>query len=163
MGECFPAISESQEELEALLKAERNAQVRRRLHLLVLIGSGTIRSAAAAARHLAVHRNSVRNWLLLYKSGGLEKLLHIGQAAPEAEQKSLPAPVFQALQVRLGEDGFTGGYLQVQRWLKGDFDLEIPYSTVHKIVRYRLKAKLKRARPSHVKKTRLRSPPSRIG
>ena len=72
----------------------------------------------------------------------------------------LPGPVFQALQLRLDEDGFTGGYLQVQRWLKGDFDLEVPYSTVHKLVRYRLKSKLKRARPSHVKKTRPRSLPS---
>ncbi|HYH79819.1 MAG TPA: helix-turn-helix domain-containing protein [Longimicrobium sp.] len=163
MGECFPAISESQEELEELLKAERDAQIRRRLHLLVLIRSGAVKSSAAAARHLAVHRNSVRNWLLLYKSGGLEKLLHIGQGAPEAEQKSLPEPVFQALQVRLDQDGFTGGYLQVQRWLKGDFDLEVPYSTVHKLVRYRLKSKLKRARPSHVKKTRPRSLPSQTG
>lgn len=163
MGERFPAISESQEELEALLRAERDAQVRRRLHLLVLIRSGAAKTGAAAARHLAVHRNSIRNWLLLYKAGGLEKLLHIGQGAPEAEQKSLPGPVFQALQARLGGDGFTGGYLQVQRWLQGSFDLEVPYSTVHKIVRYRLKAKLKRARPSHVKKTRPRSPPSQAG
>lgn len=161
MGERFPAISESQEELEELLKAERDAQVRRRLHLLVLIRSGTVESGAAAARHLAVHRNSIRNWLLLYKSGGLEKLLHIGQGAPEAEQKSLPEPVYQALQVRLNEDGFTNGYLQVQRWLKGSFDVEVPYSTIHKIVRYRLRAKLKRARPTHAKKTRAKSPPFR--
>lgn len=152
MGERFPAISESQEELEELLKAERDAQVRRRLHLLVLIRSGMVKSGAAAARYLAVHRNSIRTWLLLYASGGLEKLLHIGQGIPEAEQKSLPKPVFQALQVRLNEDGFTNGYLQVQRWLRGSFDLEVPYSTIHKIVRYRLKAKLKRARPSHAKK-----------
>lgn len=48
----------------------------------------------------------------------------------------------------------------MQRWLKDEFELEIPYKTIHKIIYYRLKAKLKRARPSHVKKTKPRSPPS---
>jgi transposase len=163
MRERFPDITESVEDLDRLLKAERNAQVRRRIHLLLLIRSGQVETRKQAAGHLAVHRNSVYTWLEIYKSGGLEALLRIQQGAPKAEQKTLSEPVFQALQVRLGEGGFPDGYLQVQRWLKDEFELEVPYKTVHGIVYYRLKAKLKRARPSHVKKTLSRSPPSPAG
>lgn len=160
MRERFPVITESLEELQRLLKAERDAQVRRRIHLLVLIRSGQVKTRGEAAKHLAVHRNSIRTWLGLYKDGGLESLLRIGQGAPKAEQKTLPEPVYQALQARLRAGGFPDGYTQVQRWLEDEFALAVPYKTVHGIVYYRLKAKLKRTRPSHVKKTRPKSPPS---
>lgn len=160
MRERFPVIAESQEELEALLKTSRDAQVRRRLHLLLLINTGAVRTRADAARHLRVHRNSIRNWLELYRQEGIERLLCIGQGAPPAEQKSLPGAVFQALQGRLAENGFSNGYVEVRSWLKEAFQLDVPYKTVHSIVRYRLKAKLKRARPRHVKKTPPRPPRS---
>lgn len=160
MRERFPAITESPEELDRLVKAERNAQVRRRLHLLLLIRSGQVESRTAAAKHLAVHRNTIRAWLLLYENGGLQRLSQIKQGAPPAEQKSIPKPAFEALLARLDENGFPDGYIQVQRWLKDEFELEIPYKTIHKIIYYRLKAKLKRARPSHVKKTKPKSLPS---
>lgn len=162
MRERFPVITESVEELEQLLKAERDAQVRRRIHLLVLIRSGQVKTRTQAAKHLAVHRNSIRTWLSLYKHGGLESLLRIQQGAPKREQRTLPEPVFQALQARLDKGGFPDGYAQVQRWLEDEFALAVPYKTVHGIVYYRLKAKLKRTRPSHVKKTRPKSPPSRL-
>jgi transposase len=161
--ERFPAVTESVEELERLLRAERDAQVRRRIHLLLLIRSGQVRTRTQAARHLAVHRNSIYTWLQVYKSGGLESLLRIQQGSPKAEQKTLSESVFEALLMRLAKGGFPGGYLQVQRWLKDEFELEIPYKTVHGIIYYRLKAKLKRARPSHQKKTRSTSPPSLVG
>lgn len=160
MRERFPVIAESQEELEELLKVKRDAQVHRRLHLLLLIHTGAVRTRTEAARHLRVHRNSIRNWLELYKQGGMERLLCIAQGAPPAEQKSLPGPVFQALQQRLAENGFSDGYAEVRNWLEQTFELAIPYKTVHRIVRYRLKAKLKRARPRHVKKTPPRPPRS---
>lgn len=158
MPERFPEIAQSQEELEGLLKANRNAQVQRRVHLLLLIRTGAVKTRIQAARHLRVHRNSIHNWLKIYDKEGMEQLLRIGQGAPPAEQKTLPDEVYQAVQTRLAENGFPNGYVEVQHWLKQAFELEVPYKTVHGIVRYRLKAKLKRARPTHVKKTKLRSP-----
>lgn len=160
MRERFPGIAESQEELEGLLKTNRNAQVHRRLHLLLLIRTDAVRTRTDAARHLRVHRNSIRNWLELYKEGGMEGLLRIGQGAPPAEQKSLPGEVLKALQDRLDANGFSNGYVEVRSWLKQTFELDVPYKTVHGLVRYRLKAKLKRARPRHVKKTPMRPPRS---
>ena len=160
MRERFPAIAESQDELERLLKSNRDAQVQRRVHLLLLIRTGAVRTRLAAARHLRVHRNSIRDWLKIYADGGIERLMHIGQGVPPAEQKTLPDDVYKALQARLAGNGFSQGFKEVQRWLKQTFELDVPYRTVHGIVRYRLQSKLKRARPSHVKKTRPRSPPS---
>lgn len=160
MSERFPAIAQSQEELDALLRSIRDAQVRRRVHLLLLIQTGAVKTKAQAAKHFRVHRNSIQNWLRIYANEGIEKLLRIGQGAPPAEQKSLPDDVYQALQARLGKNGFADGYLEAQRWLEEAFGLKIPYKTLHGIVRYRLRAKLKRARPTHVKKTQPTSPPS---
>lgn len=159
MAERFPPILESQEELEALLKANRDAQVQRRIHLLLLIRTGAVKTRVAAAKHFRVHRNSIRNWLKIYENEGIEQFLRIEQGAPPAEQRSLPDDVYQALKARLAENGFPDGYVEAQRWIEQAFGQVIPYKTLHGIVRYRLKAKLKRARPSHVKKTKPTSPP----
>jgi hypothetical protein len=40
----------------------------------------------------------------------------------------------------------------IQQWLREVFSLEVPYKTLHGIVHYQLKAKLKRPRPSYAKK-----------
>lgn len=48
------------------------------------------------------------------------------------------------------EGGF-GSYTQVQQWLSETLDIEAEYATLHHLVRYRLNAKLKAARPVHAK------------
>jgi transposase len=158
----FPAVQESEEELLGRLKHERDARLRLRLHLLLLIRSGLVQTRCEAAEHLTVHRNTIRNWLTRYTQGGLDALLATPDPKPKAEQKTLSEPVLKELKQRLADDGFSS-YVAVQQWLHQDFGLAIPYRTVHGLVRDRLKAKLKRARPRHVKKTMPtppRSPPS---
>jgi hypothetical protein len=59
--------------------------------------------------------------------------------------------VFKALCERVNGEGFFG-YTHAQAWLHSEFGLAVPYSTVHGIIRTRLGAKLKRARPRHQKK-----------
>ena len=56
-----------------------------------------------------------------------------------------------ALQLRLNDPtrGFHG-YGEIQQWLLQEEEVEIPYSTVHQVVRYRIKAKLKVARPTSI-------------
>ena len=153
----FPAIQESEEELQGRLKHERDARLRLRLHLLILIRSGQVQGRGEAAEHLAVHRNTIRNWLARYTHGGLEALLGTAAPKPKPEQKTLSEPVLKKLKQRLAEEGFSS-YVAIQQWLQHDFGLAIPYRTVHGLVRDRLKSKLKRARPRHVKKT-LPKPP----
>jgi putative transposase len=47
-------------------------------------------------------------------------------------------------------EGFES-YEEVKAWLKAIWDIDTSYTGGHKLVRYRLKAKLKVPRPSHVK------------
>jgi transposase len=149
----LPVIREALDELEARMKRERDGQRRLRLHLLVLIRSGQVQERQQAAEHLGVHRNTIARWLQSYEAGGLGKLLELQKVGAKPEQKTLPPRVWAALQEKLAaEDGGFSGYREVQHWLAEEYALEVCYPTVHKLVRYRLGAKLKRARPRHAKK-----------
>jgi transposase len=137
------------------LRHERDPKRKPRLPLLVLLQSGQVTSRGQAAAHLALHRNTVATWLRRYRDGGLEALLTYKEAGAPAGQKTLPAPVFEQLKTRLATPTGFASYLAIQRWLREEFALEVPYKTLHGIVHYQLKAKLKRPRPSHAKKTSL--------
>lgn len=149
----LPKIHEPLEELERRLRAERNLLLKQRLHLLVLLASSQVSTRQEAAKHLALHRNTVCRWLRGYQQQGLVGLLTLGEpGAPSGAARLTPA-ISKALQQRLdGPSGFSS-YGEVQRWLYEKYAQPIPYSTVHRWVRYGFKAKLKRPRPQHPKKT----------
>ena len=58
------------------------------------------------------------------------------------------------LKARLATATGFASYLDVQQWLREEFGLAVPYKTLHGMVHYQLKAKLKRPRPHHAKKPR---------
>lgn len=146
----LPSITETLDELQSRLKRERNPSLRPRVQLLVLIQSAEVKSRGAAARHLAVHRNTVGRWLAAYEQGGLSALLSPGQSGGQRGQRSLAPQVWQALRDRLQDSGFAS-YTEAQDWLKDEWGQSVPYSTLHGWIRYRLNAKLKRSRPRHEK------------
>ena len=148
----LPEISEPAQQLEELVRKERDAQIQRRFHMLLLLKTGEAKSRSGAARHLGVHRNTVANWLDLYEEGGLEKLQEIGEPGPDPGQQSIPPDVMEALKDRLSEPEGFGSYKEIQQWLADSYGVELPYTTVHRIVRYDLEAKPKAPRPSHPKK-----------
>jgi transposase len=152
MRRALPKVHESLEALTQLLTGTKDAKRKRRVHLLVLIASGEVRSRAAAAKHLGLHRNSIGDWLAEYEACGLEGLLEIGKPGVKPGQKVLKPAVLKALEERLAGEGFDS-YGQVRQWLEREFAVEIPYGTVYGLVRFRLASKLKRPRPQHVKKT----------
>lgn len=149
----LPNISEETlADLERQLREERQALRKQRLHLLVLIGRGEVSSVRQAAKRLAVHRNTIGEWLKRYREGGLDGLLEVGQSGAPSGARRIPTLVLAALKARLEErDGFAN-YAEVQQWLENDYGLRIPYGTVYRTVRERLRAKLKRPRPRHEKK-----------
>ena len=156
MYQPLPPIPEDLKTLEDRLRHERHPKRKPRLHLFVLLKSGQVTSRGQAATHLAVHRNTVAVWLRRYRTGGLEALLTYKGAGAPAGQKTLPPAVFAQLQARLATSSGVASYVELQQWLREAFGLEVPYTTLHGIVRYQLQAKLKRSRPSHAKKTVLR-------
>jgi transposase len=149
----LPEISESAEWLERLVRQERDAQIQRRYHMLLLFKTEEAKSRSAAARHLGVHRNTIADWIGLYEKGGLEKLREIGEPGPEPGQQSIPPTVMEDLKERLSKPEGFGSYKEIQQWLAEEQDVDLCYSTVHGIVRYDLGAKPKSPRPSHPKKT----------
>ena len=149
----LPEITESTERLEQLVRKEKDAQIQRRFHMLLLIKTGEAESRSGAARQLGVHRHTVSDWLELYEEGGIEKIQEIEDPGPEPGQTSIPSEVMEALKERLSEPEGFGSYKEIQRWLAEEQGVELPYSTVHGIVRYELGAKPKAPRPSHPKKT----------
>jgi transposase len=153
MYQSLPSITEDLDTLEERLRRERDPKRKARLHLLVLLKSGQVTSRSQAATHLAVHRNTVGTWLRHYRAGGIEALLTYKAAGAPAGQKTLPLAVFEQLQARLATTSGFASYVELRQWLREGFGLEVPYPTLHGIIRYQLKAKLKRPRPSHEKKT----------
>jgi transposase len=156
----LPEITEPIDQLESLVRQERDAQIQRRFHMLLLLKTGEAESRSAAARHLGVHRNTIADWLELYEEGGLDQIQEIGEPGPDPGQQSIPPTVFEKLKERLSEPEGFGSYKGVQQWLDEEHGVDLPYSTVHRIVRYELEAKLKTPRPSHPKKTSRSNMPS---
>ena len=148
----LPEITESAEQLEELVRKEQDAQIQRRYHMLLLLKTGEVKSRSAAARRLGVHRNTIASWLELYEEGGLWGLRKVGEPGPDPGQQSIPSEVMEELKKRLSEPEGFGSYKEIQQWLAEEHGLELPYSTVHRIVRYELEAKPKAPRPSYPKK-----------
>jgi hypothetical protein len=85
----------------------------------------------------------VAAWLRRYRDGGLEALLLYKEAGAPAGQKTLPPPVFEQLKRRLAPPTGFASYLDIQRWLREAFALEVPYKTLYGIVHYQLKPTFK--------------------
>jgi len=150
MKKALPEIRESIFELKQLLRAEKKPRRRERLQMLYLFRTGQAKTRKLAAQMLSVHRTTVSRWLDAYERGGLGRLLHI-KTKPN-NKSCLPLHVLHALKRKLRRRRGFDSYKSIQRWLGKRYCLCIPYSTVHGIVRYGLKAKLKVGRKSHIKK-----------
>ncbi len=150
MRKSLPEIRESIFELKHLLRAEKKARRRERLQMLYLLRTGQAKTRKSAAQMLSVHRTTVSDWTNAYERGGLGRLLHM-KTKPN-HKLSLPPHVLHTLRRKLRRRRGFSRYKSIQRWLEKRYSLSVPYSTLHGIVRYGLKAKLKVGRKSHVKK-----------
>lgn len=159
MRRALPVIHESVEELRARLRRARDAETKRRLHLLVLLAEGTVRDRQQAAAHLAVHRMTVGSGLARYERAGLAGLLERGRPGARAGQRLWSAAAWTALPARLQHPEGFGGYREIQRWLAEEWGVELAYHSVHRLVHRRLSASPKRPRPTHPKKNS-RTPPT---
>lgn len=147
MNKTIPAIAESEAELKKLMRQEQGVRHQRLQVLYLLVSRQSNRSQAA--RLVGVHRNSVQTWLTVYAEGGLSALLRVEKAPGRAP--TLSGAPLERLRAKLTEpDGF-GSYGEIRDWIEAELGIVMEYETVRKLVRYRLGAKLKRARPSHIK------------
>ncbi len=155
MNKPLPAIKESPTTLQRLLRGTTDPKKRSRLQALYLLASRQASSRLVLARLMAVHRHTVQSWLNLYAEGGLRALLTIKKAP--GKRPALTPAVLEQLQAHLAQVRGFGSYGEIQRYLAQVHSVTLAYSTVHRLVRYRLRAKPKAPRRSHPKKSPRRS------
>ena len=147
-----PTIIEDLATLQQRMRCERNADRKRRLHMLVLFAQDNPPTRQQVAEHLGVERKAIRRWLARYQRGGIEALLSDETPGRKPGQRLLPSAVLERLQERLNTDDGFASYVEAQQWLATEFDEHVNYTSLHGLIRYRLKAKLKAPRPEHPKK-----------
>jgi transposase len=150
MKKPLPPIQETPTELQQLLRATRDARHQQRVQALYLLRTQQARTRLQVARLLGVNRDTVGRWLVAYTQGGLPQLLTIAKAP--GKPPLLSEAMRQALRERLAQPQGFASYKSIWQWLRQDYGLTIAYKTVHRFVRYTLRAKLKVPRKSHIKK-----------
>lgn len=145
----IPEIKEEAEELYRMFKKEKNVLMRDRLHLLYKLKTEKIISIQKLAEELGRECKTIYNWLSYYKKKGLEGYLSIKQ---EYRKSSLDGEIAESLKEKLStEEGFSS-YIEIEDWLKKEYNVKMTYSGIYKYVKYILKAKLKVVRPVNIKK-----------
>src|SRR5512144_1647496 len=143
-------ILETADELKQLMHAQQKAKLKERVQALYLLKNGRAKRLQDVADLLGRSPSTIESWLTRYRTGGLLSLLawnyHGGQ--PPA----IPEPVLTELREKLSHPHGFKSYGEIQQRLKEEYGLEIHYKTVHQTVHYKLKAKLKVARPTHLKR-----------
>jgi transposase len=139
-------VLESPQELEEMLKAERDVRKRERLQFLYWYKTGQAITRKALGKLLHRSQFALGRWADTYRKKGLKGLLKLnyrgGNLAP-----SIPIEIQAQLKEKLAQPEGFPGYKAIQVWLKETHDLDVPYSTIHGTVKYRLKASLKVPRP----------------
>jgi transposase len=148
----MPTITESPEEVHQRLKQEKDPKKRQRLQALYVAASGYARHRQDIAHLLGVHRHSVAAWFEAYAAGGIDQMLRYEVPRPPLRQRITPTAL-TALQECLREPRGFAGYTQIRTWLVEQHQVHLSYSGVYALVRGKLRAKPKRPRPSHAKKS----------
>lgn len=142
-------ISESVEELKSLMKKQKTGLGYAKVQALYLLKI----NAVETIRHLAViigrGESTVHRWLQTYKTGGLSLLLE--EPPKTGRPKILNIEEVAKIQQELSDSEGFDSYQEVKLWLSICQNIEISYPTIHRIVRYELRGKLKVPRPIHEK------------
>ena len=95
------------------------------------------------------HRTTISRWLRSYRAGGIKALLAKGKSTGRSRKLNLE--IEESLKQELQDERGFSSYREIQIWLRVVHDVEMSYTGVHQLVRYKLKAKLKVPRPVHIK------------
>lgn len=145
-------IQESEDELKQLLRKQKTASSKERIHLLYLLKSKRAQTVQEAASiFLGRHRATLQEWLKHYREGGIEKLL---KSKPRSGRpQAIPQWAVVALQRRLEEPQGFDGYQAICNWLESQLGIAAEYKTVYQLVHYRLQSSPKVPRPVSVEQS----------
>ncbi len=143
-------VKESLDELAQQLCQVKTSCAKERLQVLYWLRQEKQPSISAIAKAVGKHRNTVQTWLSNYRQGGVEAMLEVKKSPGGV--RVIPQWAEDALARRLQDQhhGFKS-YYEVQQWLAETLGVKAKYHAVYQMTHYRLKAKLKVARPRHYK------------
>ena len=144
-------VTESADSLYQKLQTTSNAIQRSKLQILWWLKTEKVKSVGQLSDWSGYHRTTISRWLSCYRQQGLAVMLELKHSS--GRPSVMPPEVKERLKAELAKESGFGSYQEIQAWLARECGLELEYKTVHKIVRYDLKAKLKRPRPVSVKQT----------
>jgi putative transposase len=146
----LPSIDETPEELKRLLMVESDVPKHQRLQALYRFQTQQARTRRHVACLLGVSRNTVGRWLAAYESGGVTRMITL--AKPPGKVPHVPHTVHEALRQRLAQPEGLASDKASWPWLQQEYGLQLADNTVHRLVRYKWRAKLKAPRKSPRKK-----------
>jgi putative transposase len=116
-----------------------------------LLKSGLSQSITDVSEVLGVHRITVQRWLKQYSEGGISSLLKQRQSS--GRPRVISSEVIAGISAKISEETCEfKSYKEIARWVEENYQVSIKYQTLHKQIRYRMKAKLKVPRRSSNKK-----------
>lgn len=142
-------ILESADDLYQQLQKASHTIQRSKLQILWWLKTNKVHSVAQLSEWSGYHRTCISRWLSCYRRQGLSTMLAIKRSS--GRPSVMPTKIKEKLQDKLNTETGFSSYKEIQAWLATEHGLNLEYKTVHKIVRYDLKAKLKRPRPVSVK------------
>ena len=138
-------IRETEEELKALLRKEKDATRHEKLQVLYWLKTQAVDSVLSAAVRLGKHRTTVQRRWSSYRGEGIEELL--SQKTRSGRPRIMSPETVERLSKELQDPEGFSSYKEVHQWLTSCCEVKVAYRTVHQWARYRLKGKLKAPRP----------------
>lgn len=148
---CHLEVKETTAQLQKILNQQRTSKSYRKVQALYLLKTGQIKTVKEIAKALGVHRVSVQRWFKQYADEGIKSLVVVKEKT--GRPQIISSKAVRGLRERLKDpkNGFKS-YGEIRDWLYSEYGEAIEYKTLHGLVRYKLKAKLKVPRKTSVKK-----------
>lgn len=150
VGVTSVEVKESLDDLALQLRQAETPSAKERLQVLYWLKQEQAPSISAIAKAIGKHRNTLQTWLSMYREGGIEAMVEVRKSPGGVRVIPQWAEVALAKRLQEAEHGFHS-YGAVQQWLAETLGVKAEYHAVYQMTRYRLKAKLKAARPQNNK------------
>jgi putative transposase len=99
-------------------------------------------SITDVAEVLGVHRITVQRWFKQYSEGGLSSLLKLGQST--GRPRAISSEIIAGISTKINSESCEfKSYKEIAKWVEENYQVSVKYQTLHKQIRYRMKAKLK--------------------
>jgi transposase len=145
-------VLECRKILKGLLRTAKPWERPRLLMLLEMQKAGEVGiTKETLMQRVGVCGQSINNWRKAYRNGGLSQLLSHKKTGFKPSVFSSEEKVELGKLANNPKNGIVG-YVELQRWVKEQFDKDVKYITLVKFMQHNFQTKIKVARKSHIKK-----------